>query len=56
MIKFNKYIKFGGQVCPPYGAKMKIDAENVEIHYYYNKTNNKVYYNMDYKTKFKGIK
>ena len=35
MIKFNKYIKFGGQGCPPYGANQSgvirsILTENVE--------------------------
>ena len=34
-------------------AKFKIDANKVEIHFYYNKKNNRAYYDMDYKTKFK---
>ena len=34
-------------------AKFKIDANKAEIHFYYNKKNNRAYYDMDYKTKFK---
>ena len=34
-------------------AKFKIDANKAEIHFYYNEKNNRAYYDMDYKTKFK---
>ena len=34
-------------------AKFKIDANKAESHFYYNEKNNRAYYDMDYKTKFK---
>lgn len=42
MIKFNKYIKFGGQECPPYGAFYLFkDFAKYNINIIDNKTNNK---------------